>query len=98
MFMCSRIGTSSPNLFFQSSVFFLMVGSYSQCVAINEGNSEKNSSNVFSLSTKRLPVDEPMKIFKPQTFLISVFKTSSRLSLAAPMKKEKFAKEFLDAI
>jgi hypothetical protein len=79
------IGKSSPYFSLKSAVFFRMVGSSSQCAAIKDGNLEKNPSNVTGLSTSRLPVDEPMKIFNPQTFLTSVFKTSSRLSLDAPI-------------
>src|SRR5688572_10480448 len=88
MFGCSVIGTLSPYFALAFSRFALMVFSSSQCVAIREGNLEKKPSRTLGSSTRRLPVELPMNIFRPQTLVMSVFNTSSRLSLDAPTKKE----------
>ena len=48
----------------------------------------KMFSNMLLSSTSILPVEEPINILIAPTFLGSVFRTSSKLSLEAPIKKE----------
>ena len=64
------------------ALFFLMMASSSQCVAINNSDPSKMRSKTIGLSTNKLPVEDPINIFTPQTsfFLALVFKISSTLS------------------
>ena len=85
---CISIVIASPYLSLYAAKFALIVASSSQCVAIKVGEFLKIFSNAVSLSTNIFPVDDPMKTLTPQTSRGLIFKTSSMLSLAAPMKNE----------
>ena len=81
------MGTSSPNWALAAAALARMVASSSQCVAMSIGHSLKMPSSTAASSTNMSPVELPMNTLTPQTRLGSVFSTSSRLPLEAPMKK-----------
>ena len=65
-----------------AALFRLIRLSSSQCVAINNSVPPNIFSSTNGFSTNKLPVDDPINIFNPQTsfFLSLVFKISSKLS------------------
>ena len=76
---------SSPYLALNLASAFLIIGVSSQWVAIITGESLNIRLRLSSLSTSRLPVEEPIKTFTPHTSEGFIDLISSIFSLLEPI-------------